>query len=703
MSNTPVSKWNFRPWVDDVPGRSGEDSSFDHFKSTPYRFIVREYIQNSVDVPGDKANGHPVTVVFSSGELKSSEHPEFIGSLVERMEACQRISAENENSRNVYASKVEYLKERASSVVPFLKVSDFFTTGMPYSEKGQSNFRAGVRQMGASHKSQGFAGGSHGLGKTVGFVASAINAVYYSTMLEDEETTYGEGVIRLCMHTMTDPVTGEDQEYHPDAFFDSNEGKGPDKDLQIPEDFRRSKPGTDVYIIGVEPNEEDWLTMKKEAIRSFFTAIIDRRLIVEFDGDPIDADNIEAKLNEFFPIDIDSIYDKEPNRNLITRFNPRPYFNCVLHRGENSEHYHSFEATSDKYPKLGHATLTIYTDELIKNASDDRIVCMRDKEMVIEIRNRLGRKGYYGVFICDGEGSQYLRMMETVTHDEWSKKELEELDKDTRDAGSATYNEIDKFIDACVAELFPASDEEELRVPLLDKYLVTAGLKKQTTSGTPFDSDEVNKESIQDAVSTMAADIKDKRVEGKSLASVVVRRKGGIKKKKSKTGEGTLKPATQAVPAPKTPPVGPGPGPGPNPNPDPKHRDNDPKTPNNPVTGEVGHESPTGAYATKKSGSHTANVTAKFRTKTIIDDYGLIHRIIIDSDKDYSSCSMVISLAGEEKDTAARFSSIDPQFKIIGREQNILTGFDLVAGKNYIDIRFEDNDPHSLIIKAYEN
>ena len=257
MSSIPVSKWNFRPWIDDVPGRSGEDSTFDHFKSTPYRFIVREYIQNSVDVPGEKAGGNPVTVEFSSGVLKSADYPEFIGSLVARMEACQKKSAENENSRNVYATKVEYLKERASSVVPFLKVSDYFTTGMPYSEKGQSNFRAGVRQMGASHKSQGFAGGSHGLGKTVGFVASAINAVYYSTMLEDEVTTYGEGVIRLCMHTMVDPETGEEQEYHPDAFFDSNDGRGPDKGLQIPKDFRRDKPGTDVYIIGVEPSDDD--------------------------------------------------------------------------------------------------------------------------------------------------------------------------------------------------------------------------------------------------------------------------------------------------------------------------------------------------------------------------------------------------------------------------------------------------------------
>ena len=53
MDKDKNCKWNFVEMPDNVPSRSGEDSTFDHFRSKPYRFIVREFIQNSMDVPLD--------------------------------------------------------------------------------------------------------------------------------------------------------------------------------------------------------------------------------------------------------------------------------------------------------------------------------------------------------------------------------------------------------------------------------------------------------------------------------------------------------------------------------------------------------------------------------------------------------------------------------------------------------------------------
>ena len=82
---------------------------------------------------------------------------------------------------------------------------------------------------------------------------------------------------------------------------------------------------------------------------------------------------------------------------------------------------------------------------------------------------------------------------------------------------------------------------------------------------------------------------------------------------------------------------------------------------------------------------------------------GLVHRIIINSDDNYRSCSMVISIAGEDKDTTLRFEPINKNYRVTGRNMDTLSDFDLVRGKNYIDIKFEDNDYHSLNIKAYEN
>lgn len=129
------------------------------------------------------------------------------------MQACKERCDENENSRNPYTNKVAYLENIEGKDMPYLVISDYNTTGMEYTNDKQCGFNAGVRQMGASHKGTGNAGGSHGLGKVVGFVASEINTVYYSTMTATDNSTYGEGVTRLCTHS----VRGK--EFFPDAFM----------------------------------------------------------------------------------------------------------------------------------------------------------------------------------------------------------------------------------------------------------------------------------------------------------------------------------------------------------------------------------------------------------------------------------------------------------------------------------------------------
>lgn len=129
-----------------------------------------------------------------------------------------------------------------------------------------------------------------------------------------------------------------------------------------------------------------------------------------------------------------------------------------------------------------------------------------------------------------------------------------------------------------------------------------------------------------------------------------------------------------------------------------------PPTPNNPTSGEVGHETANrGRHTRTKSGKHAEDIIAEFRVIPQPSDVGLVHRIIINSDDDYKSCSMAITIAGEDKDTTLRFEPVNKNYRVTGKEMNILSDFDLVKGKNYIDVKFEDNDYHSLNIKAYEN
>ena len=699
MYKDKESKWNFVEFPSNVSSRSGEDATFDHFRLTPYRFIVREYIQNSMDAA--LSDDKPVTVEFSLGELDAKEYPELIGALKQHIEACKESCDANRNSRNPYNKKVEYITNHMSSPVPFLRIADYGTVGMDYDESGgQSAFTAGVREMGASNKEESNAGGSHGLGKAAGFVLSEINAVYTSTKTVSGDT-YGEGSIRLCVHSLSG------KKYFEDAFYDSHKGNRPDSQNEIPDVFKRTEIGTSIFILGVSLSVENVLMMKQEAVRSFGLAIVHKKLIVKLFGDEISADNFEERLKEYFLDTEDKHFDVASPKRIVDNFNPIPYYiDCFLRRLEDPTRHFVMTADSSDYPNLGHATLYIYKDDSIRTKTEDRIVCMRDKEMVIEIRRPGTHKGYYGIFVCDGDGSKYLRQIENVTHDEWVWSERLELDQDTKKKVWDVRSELKRFIKNSVSSLFPSDDNTEYKIPVLSQFIIAPGSRPSNNgygTGNPQDTSSTP----QSPISTVSDGLRRKRVEANKVGRVVIRKRKGVKKRKTMTtqSEDGVNIASHVVPGspnggagdtPKTPST-----PNPNPNPDPAPNVNPPK---NNEPGVVGHDSGNGGKQEKKNGgSHIKDVYADFRVVPFIDDCGLVHRIIINSDDDYQSCSMVIAIAGAEAESNLKFSPIDHAYSVVGKEQNILMGFNLVKGKNNIDIKFEDNEFHSLSIKAYEN
>lgn len=701
MGKDNNSKWNFVKMPGNVPSRSGEDSTFDHFRSKPYRFIVREFIQNSMDVPVDATYNTPVRVEIGTGTIKTNEYDQLIGSLKERMRACKERCDENENSRNPYANKVAYLESIEGKELPYLVISDYNTTGMEYTNDKQCGFNAGVRQMGASHKGTGNAGGSHGLGKVVGFVASEINTVYYSTMTASDNSTYGEGVTRLCAHN----ISGVD--YFPDAFYDSHDGNHPDYAHDIPEDFRREEAGTSVFILGIHPNEDDILTMKQEVLRSFWMAVHNKKLIVQIGEDVFSAERLPELMRIYLLEPTYGMYDIKSYRLLIEKFNPKPYFfNCIVESENKDESHIIFEATSANYPVLEHAKLYVYKDESIKNYTEDRIVCMRDKEMVIEIQRPGTRKGYYAVLVCDGDGSRYLRKMENVTHDKWDKNEVKELDAETKGNSHIVLNEIKKFIETSIDSIFPIADDTEYKVPVLSKYILAAGNITQSNKGASTNDVLDSSENPQGPISTISDGITRRRIQAKQVGRVVIRKKGGVKRKRKNNIDDGMSTITQPVEAPVTlPPTSTSTVPSTVP---PTSQEDTscqtPPTPVNPFSGQIGHQTENGGkYARTKSGKHAEDIVAEFRVIPQPSDVGLVHRIIINSDDNYRSCSMVISIAGEDKDTTLRFEPINKYYRVTGKNMDTLSDFDLVRGKNFIDIKFEDNDYHSLNIKAYEN
>ena len=697
--------WNFTKVDRRNTASGGEDSSFDLFKYGSYRYLVREYIQNSMDAVAN--TDFPTVVKIETMDINTAEYPALTEKLYDHIEACAIHSDANMHSRNPYKKKADYLKKcLENGALPCIKISDYNTTGMDYKnpEIEQSAFNAGVKEIRSSHKDGEHAGGSHGLGKMVGFVISEINAVYYSTMVNNSEhTCWGNGVVKLCTHKLGDTT------FNGDAYYDSNGGYKPDDKCFIPEDFIRHEPGTDVYILGSSLSSEDIEIMRQEILRSFFKALSSNKLIVYLKGEEFSINNLDEKMALLFPEDENDLFDikkKVSKEELPSVYCPRPYyFNCVKDWQVDDCHKEYIASSSD-YPHIEHAVLRFYINPDIKSHSEDRIICMRDKEMLICFHRLNSYRGFYGLFLCDGKGSETLRLMENATHEKWDKKETADLPQE----GDAIEirNEINAFIRKSINDAFPENEDDEHNISTLKNYIIGSGNTVKSKLGAVV---SVNKKGTPAGMSTEVKDFKENRVSAQLQAKLVVHKKRGKKKKKEKDGKGELAGIQVPIPTPPLPspnpptpqppvPVPPTPNP-PLPNPEPENKIVKPNTGDN--RGVEGKESQQGQYKSRKGGKHAQDITVAFRVRTIIGDYGLLHRVIIDSPKRYEECMMVVRVAGEDKSSSIGIRSVNPTCTITGKDKNVLVGLELRPGKNTFDIQFEDNEVHSLEINAYEN
>lgn len=697
MSKDLKCRWNFVKRNEASMEQGREDSSFSYFFSNKLRCLVREYIQNSIDAHDKDLVGKPVEVVFSWGQLRCSDYPELIGVLPARLKACSDHCLSYNNGKDPYAEKLDYLNNHLEGSIGYLKVSDYNTTGMPYDYDRfkSSPFKACVMASSSSFKDSEHAGGSHGLGKTVGFVNSGINAVYYSTMTK-EGKTYGKGVIKLCDHPFNDEH-GELSVYENVAFYDGQEGKHPDTGSDIPEEFRRkkAKPGTDAFVIGIELTEQDIVKMKKEVLRSFFKSFKDNLLTVEIDGDVINESNVADKLLEYFKDEGE--FDSIRVRDVEAQFNPRPYYTEVLCKQGTDDNHRVFDSVIDfpgEYESMGHAQLYVWKSDSIKLAnSRDSIVYMRDNNMTIEVKRGRNNKGYYAVFFCDGNGSKSLRHMENVTHDKWDRDELRGESKEEKRQAERTLQDIKKFVAACEQIMFPEDDSEERTIASLRNRRVSI-----LGNNKPDDDDESLWPSTNITERTKAT-----KANGKS--TILESLKGKRKKKKTKgkptTPETNLGPSVTPVPPTPGPPTPPGPTPvPPNPSPSPGM----PESPDVTVSGEGNTDG--NPNDTENTGTRLREIKLDGSNRHLIPlhngEYAC--KLVISVSREYQNCRLELFVQGVSGQMPLSLKSVSNNYKIGGIDNNEIVGFSLAAGNNTIKFSpVETVKNYTLIIKAYGN
>lgn len=655
MGNLELNcKWHFAKHLggrEDGPN----DPMQDNFKKTPYASLIRESIQNSLDVPLDSSQ--PVRMEFSISRIRAREYPNFF-ELKKHIEGCINHFPNNDDAISSYQPMLKYLNSLSEyDNLNYIKVSDFNTVGMNY-VKGDTAcpFYAFVRAAGVSAKNDATAGGSYGYGKAAYFYISPLRTIFVSTQTQDGRHFF-EGVSSLCTHEMA----GDNDLRVSVGFYDNNEGEPISNPQNIPTRFLRNEPGTDIYIIGIGASDREGIykEMIEAVLRNFWMAIESKKLEVTINGNKINSETLSSMMTLYFPDE----HDTTPRERHL---NPRPYWEAVHYANADARHV----IIEEKLPTIGH--VRFYA--LKNKKATDKVLYMRRPLMLVKARRTQSSNGFYGVFVCeDRNGNEILRKTENPAHNEWSPSNWKENGKTAR-KGKDAIKEIEDFVIKVMEMMFSNRQSSVQQIQGLEEflYIPTAvenddEFENESLVGDIIDQKDEEGNSIStDASNPVMDSAAEKTAIGKVMITDPVKDKQkrdveggllsghGVKKKKQHGGGGLS----------------------------PKRIE--------------GHFS---SNEEGVQGTMFTEVPVRYRSFAQVIQGQTIHNVIIHSDYDIPNGRIDLIVGGEQSDDIITIKSCTPYGKI---NANSISNLHIQKGKNILKIVFADNMKHAVKLDAYE-
>lgn len=655
MANLELNcKWHF---AKQLGGREDgpNDPMQDNFKKAPYASLIRESIQNSLDVPLDRTQ--PVRMEFSISRIRAKEYENFFR-LKEHIKGCLDHFPNNDDAKSTYGPMLEYLNSLSErSDLCYIKVSDYNTVGMNYVKGDTSQpFYAFVRAAGVSSKGDATAGGSFGYGKAAYFYISPLRTIFVSTQTKDGKQFF-EGVSSLCTHEIED-----DKDLRVAVgYYDNNEGEPVTNPQNIPARFQRFEPGTDIYIMGIDASDRESIfnEMIEAVIRNFWMAIEFKRLEVNISNIIINDETLPDLMNQYFP-------DEHDNIRRERNYNPRPYWEAV-HNADEDKFHVTFE---ESLPIIG--KVRFYA--LKSKKATDKILYMRRPLMLVKARRTQSSNGFYGVFVCeDRYGNEILRKTENPAHDEWSSSNWRENGKIVS-KGREAIAEIDNFIIRIMEKMFSNRGssvqqiqglEEFLYIPTAieddddfeNESLIGESVTQKDEEGNSLSTDVSNpiKNPVIDIPAVGKVMITDPVEEKQKRNSEGGHLSGHGTRKKIKKGGGGLSPKR--------------------------------------IEGHFG-EAEEGIQ-----GTMLTEIPVRYRSFAQVVNGQTIHNLVIHSDYEVLNGRIDLIIGGEQTDDIVAIKSCSIGGKI---EANTISGIHISKGKNVLEIIFADNMKHAVKLDAYE-
>lgn len=397
--------------------------------------LAREICQNSLDAPGDYANG-PVRVVFELKRIPRGIYNVF-SDYQKCIAGCHRLWGKDTDER-LTLFLVDADAMLAQDEIPVLVASDYNTRGLKGSRSREikTAWEALTGEDGISADKGETGAGSFGIGKNAPFACSALSMVFYNTYAEADEEHAFVGVARLASHlNEQDKETQRIGKYQKNG--DENECWSPiysEDENTFRDLFLRTEYGTDVIIAGFN-QEHDWLNnVAKAVLKNFFVAIKEQRLVVELrDGSEyriLNAEQLHQAIADYSD-DKDMVITSQLYKTFI---NPdKKEFISVINDSD-AEVYIRSESSFGR-----------------------TIANFRNTGMLVGQKSRRIFQHYAAVLIIRGsELSKLLRDTEPPRHNRWDYKLIKR--KSENEKRKSAKRAID-FIDAKVLELLKAQFE----------------------------------------------------------------------------------------------------------------------------------------------------------------------------------------------------------------------------------------------------
>lgn len=659
----------------------------ENFRQAPYASLVRESIQNSLDVR-KRNSTEPVELRYSIGSIDSNNFPKFF-EINRHIQGCINNFPNNDKAKKIYPPMLAYINKvnRPGGKLHFIRVSDYNTQGMPYTnlDDNDSPFYAFVRSAGVSSKADESAGGSFGFGKAAYFYLSPLRTVLVSTKTEDNKYFF-EGVCSLCSHkidgrTVSNIVYYDNNDGNPTTSFEDVPGRFQRKD----EDGNEVGSGTDIFIMGVDfdnvgTEEEIYEEMFLATLENFWMAILDNKLVVRIGKGKkeriIDSSNIKKLMEDNFD---ENDNNKRRKRGVISKYNPRPYFDAVnLADGSNEKFIHRVIDLGHNEKLRAIQTLPLWGKAhfyFAKNKqANNRIVYMRGLRMTVSISPARNGEGYYGVIICpDGESNSWLRKMENPAHSTWDYKRLET--KHDRRIAKTLLEAIEEEKNKIIREIFNLDAIETVKIKGLEQYLYipSEADEDDDNDGVSSPIGEPTGKFLDTGFSptTNTDKIRSTSIISNStlLGSVLFKQSGSISP--DETGTTLTGRGNTRIKKPNTN----------------KHVSSAQARQRNKVSD-------------SNNDSHSLEpILVKYRSFAQIIDGTVVHRLVLTNDIGPVDKGQIDLLIGGESSDSKISISYSSNGEIM---KNSITNLNLPLGKTTIEIRFADNMEHSLKIASYE-